>query len=184
MIFTAHYAYDANNLRVLKQIDSDGDGAVDSTSRYVYDDQEVALVLDENSSVTTRYLHGPAIDQILASETASHTTGPGAVLWALTDNQNTVRDLLDSSGALVDHRRYDSFGKMTAETNTAVDFVFAYTGRELDETGDQYNRARYYDSATHGWLSQDPLGFSAGDSNLYRYVGNERKGEKRGEKRG
>src|SRR5262249_47908031 len=36
----------------------------------------------------------------------------------------------------------------------------------------QYNRARYYDPTTQRWLSQDPLGFDAGDSNLYRYVNN------------
>src|SRR5262249_46321335 len=34
------------------------------------------------------------------------------------------------------------------------------------------NRARYYDPTTQRWLSQDPLGFDAGDSNLYRYVNN------------
>jgi hypothetical protein len=37
----------------------------------------------------------------------------------------------------------------------------------------QYNRARYYDPVTARWMSQDPLGFDAGDSNLYRYVQNE-----------
>lgn len=48
-----------------------------------------------------------------------------------------------------------------------------YTGREFDsETGLQYNRGRYYDATTGRWISQDPLGFSAGDSNLYRYVAN------------
>ena len=36
----------------------------------------------------------------------------------------------------------------------------------------QYNRARYYDQNTGRWISQDPLGFDAGDSNLYRYVNN------------
>ena len=46
-------------------------------------------------------------------------------------------------------------------------------GREADsETGLQYNRARYYDPKVGRWLSQDPLGFAAGDGNLYRYVGN------------
>src|SRR5262245_34362192 len=49
----------------------------------------------------------------------------------------------------------------------------AWTGREIDvETGLQYNRARYYDGATGRWISQDPLGFDAGDGNLYRYVHN------------
>jgi RHS repeat-associated protein len=36
----------------------------------------------------------------------------------------------------------------------------------------QYNRARYYDPSIGRWISQDPLGFEAGDSNLYRYVNN------------
>ena len=50
---------------------------------------------------------------------------------------------------------------------------YAWTGREMDvETDLQYNRARYYDSTTGRWISQDPLGFDAGDSNLYRYVKN------------
>jgi RHS repeat-associated protein len=40
-------------------------------------------------------------------------------------------------------------------------------------TGLQYNRARWYDPTTGRWISQDPLGFDAGDSNLYRYVNNQ-----------
>jgi RHS repeat-associated protein len=36
----------------------------------------------------------------------------------------------------------------------------------------QYNRNRWYDPNLGRWLSQDPIGFSAGDPNLYRYVGN------------
>jgi hypothetical protein len=36
----------------------------------------------------------------------------------------------------------------------------------------QFNRARYLDQKTGRWTSQDPLGFDAGDENLYRYVFN------------
>jgi RHS repeat-associated protein len=50
---------------------------------------------------------------------------------------------------------------------------FSYTGREQDgETGLDYYRARYYDSANGKFISEDPIGFSAGDGNLSRYVGN------------
>ena len=35
-----------------------------------------------------------------------------------------------------------------------------------------FNNARVYDPASGRWLSQDPMGFDAGDSNLYRYVNN------------
>jgi len=48
-----------------------------------------------------------------------------------------------------------------------------FTSREFDaETGLYYNRARYLDPTTGRWTTQDPLGFAAGDANLYRYVGN------------
>jgi uncharacterized protein RhaS with RHS repeats len=36
----------------------------------------------------------------------------------------------------------------------------------------QYNRARYYDAAIGRFLSEDPIGFAGGDSNIYRYVAN------------
>ena len=37
--------------------------------------------------------------------------------------------------------------------------------------GDELHR--WYDAGVGCWLSQDPIGFAAGDANLYRYVGNE-----------
>lgn len=54
-----------------------------------------------------------------------------------------------------------------------VDHIFGYTGREHDaESHLQFNRARYYDAALGRWISEDPIGFAAGDANLSRYVGN------------
>jgi RHS repeat-associated protein len=60
-----------------------------------------------------------------------------------------------------------------AEVSGRVANRYQYTGREYDWLlGLQYNRARWYDAATGRWTSQDPLGFGAGDANLYRYAGN------------
>jgi RHS repeat-associated protein len=54
-----------------------------------------------------------------------------------------------------------------------VDEAFAFTGRFFDRaTGLQNNLERWYDPNTSRWLSEDPIGFAAGDANLYRYVGN------------
>lgn len=59
-------------------------------------------------------------------------------------------------------------------TGATDDSLNRYTGRELDtETGLNYDRARYYDTNSERFIGQDPIGFQAGDSNLYRYVGNE-----------
>ncbi|MBM4128443.1 MAG: hypothetical protein FJ247_14155, partial [Nitrospira sp.] len=95
------------------------------------------------------------------------------VVWPLADNQGTIRDLVDETGSVLNHIKYDSFGKVTSETNGAVDFLFGYTGRERDEeTGLYYYRARFFDPLTGRFISEDPLGFAAGDANVDRYVGN------------
>lgn len=59
-------------------------------------------------------------------------------------------------------------------TNAAVDILFGFTGRPYDEASDlQNNLNRWYDPVTGQWMSEDPIGFAAGDANLRRYVGNE-----------
>jgi RHS repeat-associated protein len=97
----------------------------------------------------------------------------GDVNWALTDHQGSVRDVIDSQGNLLNHISYDGFGNVTRQTNANLNFRFGYTGREFDqETGLHYYRARYYDASIGRFISEDPVGFGAGDTNLYRYVGN------------
>ncbi len=76
------------------------------------------------------------------------------------------------------HFQYDGFGNSVgAASPAAADFLFAFTGRPFDaDTGLQWNLNRWYDPAVGRWLSEDPIGFSAGDANLYRYVGNQATG--------
>src|SRR5262249_4219379 len=77
------------------------------------------------------------------------------------------------TGSVIDHVDYDAFGKITNETQPGNGDRWKYTAREFDGlSGLQFNRARYYDPPTGRWVSQDPAGFEAGDSNLYRYAGN------------
>jgi RHS repeat-associated protein len=84
-----------------------------------------------------------------------------------------VRNIADSSGAGINAIAYDGFGNMLSQTDSSLTGRYTFTSREKDyETGFYSNRARYYDPKTARWMSQDPLGFDAGDSNLYRYVNN------------
>ena len=116
---------------------------------------------------TRRYLHGPNVDQILAEEDAANT-----VLWDLTDHLGTVRDLVNGAGQVVNHLKYDSYGNIINQSDATKRIRYLYTGREFDaETSLYYYRARYYDAVTGRFLSEDPIGFRASDSNLYRYVG-------------
>ena len=97
----------------------------------------------------------------------------------MTDHLGTVRDLAEYDAVsgdttVVNHIVYDAFGRIVSETDPGFDFLYGFTGRERDGESDlHYNRARYYDVTTGRWLSQDPIGFAAGDANLYRYVGNQ-----------
>ena len=60
---------------------------------------------------------------------------------------------------------------MNASTGALAN-PFQYTGREFDaETGLRYYRARYYEPGIGRFISEDPLGFSAG-INFYEYVFN------------
>jgi RHS repeat-associated protein len=158
---TIEYLYDVNNQRIGKKIDGV------TTERYVLDRNQISLVFDGAGLQTHRYLYGTQVDQVLADETAT------GMVWALADREGTVTDLIDNNGVVVNHVTYDSFGKVVSQSNPSVEFRYGYTGREQDEeTGLDYYRARYYDAANGRFISEDPLGFGAGDGNLTRYVGN------------
>ncbi|HXG11328.1 MAG TPA: RHS repeat-associated core domain-containing protein, partial [Gemmataceae bacterium] len=83
------------------------------------------------------------------------------------DRLGSVRDIVTTSGGQ-NHLDYDGFGNVVVETNPVLGDRYRWTSREYDaETGWQYHRARYYDPATGRWTSEDPIGFAAGDANLY-----------------
>jgi RHS repeat-associated protein len=160
------FRYDIFDRRIAKTVDLDGAGAgVAVTERYVYDRDHIMLVF-VGSTLKERYLYGANLDQVLAVETTQ-------VSWTLSDYLGTVRDLVSSAGVVQNHIKYDSFGNVTAQSNSAARSRFGFTGREFDsETGLYYYRARYYDSAIGRFISEDPISFAGGDANLSRYVGN------------
>jgi RHS repeat-associated protein len=103
----------------------------------------------------------------------ARVSAAGTAAWYLTDRLGSVRDLADAAGAVQDHRDYDGFGGLVSESNPAFGDRYGYTGREYDaDVRLQYHWHRYLDPVTGRWISEGPLGFQAGDSNLYRYVGN------------
>ncbi|MBL8817440.1 MAG: RHS repeat-associated core domain-containing protein [Planctomyces sp.] len=79
----------------------------------------------------------------------------------------------NSTAALVNHLEYNAFGAITSQTNSAYQPLQTYTGQILDSaTGLLYYDARWYDPGVAQFVSEDPIGFAAGDANLRRYVGN------------
>ena len=101
------------------------------------------------------------------------------VAWALTDHLNSVRDLVEynpgtDTASVIKHVTYDAFGNLTSDSASSVESLFLFTARPYDaDTQLQNNLNRWYDPATGRWMSTDPIGFEAGDGNLYRYVGSD-----------
>jgi len=59
------------------------------------------------------------------------------------------------------------------QADSAYDNPYRFTARRWDpESGLYYYRARMYLPKLGRFLQVDPVGYSAGDMNLYRYVGN------------
>lgn len=169
VLMRATYTYDALGRRIGTLVDRDGDGTTYSPERTwtAYDGDHAYADFDASGAVQMRYLHGPAVDMLLARTDEAAVTS-----WYLTDRLGTVRDVANTAGTVIYHAAFDEFGNRTAESGAGGD-RWGYTGRELDrETGLQYNRARYYDAAIGRWTQEDPIAFEGGDANLYRYVGN------------
>jgi RHS repeat-associated protein len=164
------YKYDIFGNRIERSVDDDGDGEnVPVAERFAYDQNSNAWAdLDDSNAITTRRLYLDTVDALFA-----RIDSEGDVAWYLTDRLGSIRDLMDTDGTVLDHIDYNGFGKITYESDPGSGDRYTWTGRELDDvTGLQFNRARWYSFDIVGWMSVDPIGFAAGDTNLYRYVGN------------
>jgi RHS repeat-associated protein len=119
-------------------------------------------------------VYGLGADEILLR----HDAKMGYVRYHPDANGN-VKFLLDNDGAVVEKYTYDVFGqpKITDGYGNARDFSwwhnqFMFQGREyIEELGVYDYRNRFYHPELGRFLQVDPIGFDAGDMNLFRYCG-------------
>jgi RHS repeat-associated protein len=88
-----------------------------------------------------------------------------------TNYMGTPEAMYRSNGEAVWTCELNSYGKVRDfKGQYKTDCPFRYQGQYEDsETGLYYNRFRYYDPSTGGYLSQDPSGLNGGIT-LYAYV--------------
>ncbi|HVS89750.1 MAG TPA: RHS repeat-associated core domain-containing protein [Candidatus Acidoferrum sp.] len=151
------FKYDPFGRRIYKSSSS-------GTSIYAYDGDNLIEETNSSGVVVARYEDTQNIDEPLAELRS------GVTSFYEADGLGSITSLSNSAGALANTYTYDSYGKQTASTGTLTN-PFRYTAREFDtETSLYFYRARYYDSASGRFLSEDPLRFFAGGVNFYAYV--------------
>jgi RHS repeat-associated protein len=162
------YGYDVFGNRIWESVDPTGAGTSVTVTKFAFDPLGNTWAdLDNTGGLVTRRLFADGVDLLLARIDSN------GIAWYERDLLNSVRDVVSSTGSLLDHRDYGVWGALVNETNPNYGDRFGFTGREFDSnTGLQINGERWYDPITARWMSQDPLDFAAGDSNLYRYVSN------------
>jgi RHS repeat-associated protein len=161
------YTYNALNQRISQTV-TNGSNEVTLQESYIYDGSNLLMVLNGSGDVTHTFLNGTN-GQALADD-----GGSGNVTWMLADQEGSVRDVINNSGTDVDHIVYDAYGNILSQTSSANQPRFAFGGMQLDTaTGLYYDSARYYDSSTGQFISQDPSGFAGGNTNLQGYVNND-----------
>ena len=151
----ASFQYDAFGRRTSKTIGG-------ATTDFLYDGASAVQEL-AGTTPTASLLNGLAIDEVLTRTEALGTR------TFLSDGIGSTLALTDDAGATATSFTYEPFGA-TSLSGEATANPAQFTGRESDLTGLYYYRARYYDPVIQRFASEDPLGFAAGDQNLYAYV--------------
>jgi RHS repeat-associated protein len=136
------------------------------TESYVLDEITNVAYQTDSAGLRLSVLSGPGIDQHLGV-----VKGDGSFELGLTNAINSTVATVDQTGSVLGQFFYEPFGETTVTGGTV--FPFRFTGR-TQVVGDLYNsRLRVYDPLSGRFLSEDPIGFAAGYSNLYKYVGND-----------
>jgi RHS repeat-associated protein len=168
---TASFTYNADGNRTSKTINA-------ATTNYLYDGDTITQEM--SGTTPTANLLSAGLDNTLVRE---DLTGTGWSRAYLTDAQGSTTQtdrFIDGTSGGTDHNySYEPYGRVTDNqpscntASTCDSDPNQYTGRENDGTGLNYNRARYYNPTLQRFISQDPLSFASGDTNLYAYVQNQ-----------
>ncbi len=96
----------------------------------------------------------------------------GVTYRIVSDERDSPRLVINTeTGEVAQELDYDSYGRITQDTNPGFQ-PFGFAGGLYDsDTGLTHMGAREYDAESGTFISEDPLDFSGGDTNLYAYAG-------------
>jgi RHS repeat-associated protein len=134
-----------------------------TTTAFAYDG--VDLIAEySGSTLTNRYVFGPAADEPIVSYDAA-----GNRTWLTSDERGSIIARVDSNGNVTAINSYDEYG-IPASTNSGR---FQYTGQVyLPQVGMYYYKNRMYSTTLGRFIETDPIGYGDG-LNWYAYVHNQ-----------
>jgi RHS repeat-associated protein len=134
-----------------------------TTTQFLYDGLNLVQQLSSGGTPQANQLTGLRLDETLTR------TDAGATVVVLADAQGSTLALTNTIGAVETTYTYEPFGQ-TQTSGSSSAGTNQFTGRENDGSGLYYFRARYYSPGSARFITEDPLEFGGGSSNLYEYA--------------
>jgi len=164
----ATYGYNGLNHRVKKVVGSE-------TRLFYFNRGWQCLEEYVGSTCDARYVWGLRYVDDLVTYRKGSTD-----YYSVADPNWNVVALTNTSGVVQERYTYAVFGKVncfdaafTTRATSSCSITRTFTGQVLDnETGLMLYRNRVYHPTLGRFVQRDPIGYSAGDVSLYRYVNN------------
>jgi len=151
------YTYDSFGRRIGKTTPS-------GTTSYLHNGNNV--VQESSGSTITASLLTGATDEVFTR------TSSGTTRSLLTDRLGSTVATSDSAGVITGEYGYQPYGATTLTGDDGGNPT-RFTGRDDDGNGQYFYRGRFYNTTDQRFLSQDPIGFAGGDTNLFTYAANQ-----------
>ena len=184
---SALYEYNSEN-KLVKATVQNGVLVTEESYTYDYQGNRTSKTTHRSDGVTeyVKYLNdNSCLTNVLAeidsegSVQAYYTIGAdlisqerdGNVSVYLYDGHGSVVGLANESGVVTDTYAYDAFGNLISSTGSTENY-YRYCGEQFDETtGLYYLRARYMDTSTGRFISQDTYQGTINDPvSLHKYL--------------
>ncbi len=153
------YLYDPLGNRIGKRVD----GRL--VQGFVYGEGSSPVAEEDADGTKTLFVYASS------AVTPDYMVRGGVSYRIVSDERDSPRLIVNSStGEIAQELDYDSYGRVTKDTNPGFQ-PFGFAGGLYDsDTGLTHFGARDYDAETGRFISEDPLDFSGGDTNLYAYA--------------
>lgn len=161
-----HNEYNGQGQRILKtDTQIEGNKVNSKTINYYYEGSLLLYTTDEKGNKTSQNIIG---NDSNAFATIRYDSGTQTEYFYSKDVQGSVVAILNNSGKCEQAYSYTDYGETQKNIDSKFYNEICYTGGIYDEnTGLYYLNARYYDTRSGAFLSQDTYR----ENNMYNYCG-------------